>query len=147
MTFELADMARKDRRERIAMRCLQGLLANSNETLVEMELSELVENAVTTADALIAELDKPVDKPRAESSALTSRSGPRMTDKYRKYRRMVVICTDTTDVEQQLSIGSKYEVQAVTRYGDHTYYQVRNDAGDLAQYGTHRFDTQVESEA
>lgn len=70
-----------------------------------------------------------------------------MTDKYRKYRRMVVICTDTTDVEQQLSIGSKYEVQAVTRYGDHTYYQVRNDAGDLAQYGTHRFDTQVESEA
>lgn len=70
MTFELADMARKDRRERIAVRLMQGLLANSNETLVEMELSELVENAVTTADALIAELDKPVDKPRAEKQCV-----------------------------------------------------------------------------
>ena len=70
-----------------------------------------------------------------------------MADRYRTSRLMTVDCLDNTEVEQQLSVGTRYEVQAVTRYGEHTYYQVRNDAGDLAQYGTHRFDTQVESEA
>ena len=60
MTFELADMARKDRRERIAMRCLQGLLANERMT-INHQASQLAEFATVVADALMAELDKPVE--------------------------------------------------------------------------------------
>lgn len=67
--------------------------------------------------------------------------------KCRAVRRIVVTCTDNLEVEGQLSVGSRYEVQGITRYGSDSYYKLRNDSGDLAQYGTHRFDTQVESEA
>lgn len=59
---------------------------------------------------------------------------------YRKARIVVVTCTDNRDVEGQLSVGSRYEVQSVIRYGAEAYYQIRNDGGDLASYGTHRFD-------
>lgn len=45
----------KERRERIAMRCLQGLLANP-ETIGTF--NEIAYDAVKYADALIAELDK-----------------------------------------------------------------------------------------
>lgn len=70
-----------------------------------------------------------------------------MANKYRASRFLTVRCVNNYGVEPQLSVGQTYEVQVVTRYDKHTYYQVRNDVGDLAQYGTHRFDTQVESEA
>lgn len=66
---------------------------------------------------------------------------------YRKARLVIVTCADNRDVEGQLSVGSRYEVQGITRYGSDSYYKLRNDSGDLAQHGTHRFDTQVESEA
>lgn len=65
--------------------------------------------------------------------------------KYRAASRLVVTCADNSEVENQLSIGSRYEVQEVTRYGSYTYYRLRNDAGDLASYGQHRFDVQVEA--
>lgn len=63
MTFELADMARKDRRERIAVRCLQGMLARDHEgfDILEAEgadMTYVAATAVCYADALIAELDK-----------------------------------------------------------------------------------------
>lgn len=67
MTFELADMARKDRRERIAMRCLQGLLAGQyggdewGGVMCLPPINELAESAVQIADALMAELDKSVE--------------------------------------------------------------------------------------
>lgn len=63
----------------------------------------------------------------------------------RRARIIIVTCTDNLEVEGQLSVGSRYEVQAVTRYGSNAYYRVRNDSGDLASYGTHRFDVQVEA--
>lgn len=59
--------------------------------------------------------------------------------------RLVVTCADNSEIENQLSVGSRYEVQTVTRYGRNAYYRVRNDSGDLADYGTHRFDVQVEA--
>lgn len=67
------------------------------------------------------------------------------SERQRVYRRVVVTCTDNLEVEGQLSVGSRYEVQAVTRYGSDAYYKLRNDSGDLASYGMHRFDTQVEA--
>lgn len=65
MTFELADMARKDRRE-IAMRCLQGLLSGGHgaakfDAVKDFPLHRAKRAAavsVVLADALIAELDK-----------------------------------------------------------------------------------------
>lgn len=69
MTFELADMARKDRRERIAIRCLQGLLAGQyggedwEGTMCLPPVNKLAESAVQIADALMAELDKSATKP------------------------------------------------------------------------------------
>lgn len=71
-----------------------------------------------------------------------------MTEEKGRYRvgsRLVVTCADNSEVENQLSVGSRYEVQEVTRYGSYTYYRLRNDAGDLASYGTHRFDIQPEA--
>lgn len=70
---------------------------------------------------------------------------PKQDERPRTVRRIVVTCTDNLEVEGQLSVGSHYEVQAVTRYGSDAYYKLRNDSGDLANYGTHRFDTQVEA--
>lgn len=63
---------------------------------------------------------------------------------YRKARHVIVTCTDNRDVEGQLSVGSRYEVQGITRYGSDSYYKLRNNSGDLAQYGTHRFDVRPE---
>lgn len=64
---------------------------------------------------------------------------------YRKARAIIVTCVDNQDVEGQLSIGSQYEVQGITHYGSDSYYKLRNDCGDLADYGHHRFNTQVEA--
>lgn len=61
MTFELAEMARKDRREQIAMRCLQGLLANPHQSVVLAFPEDAAYLAVLHADALMAELDKPAE--------------------------------------------------------------------------------------
>ena len=58
--------------------------------------------------------------------------------------RVVVICIDNRGVECQLSVASRYEVLGITRYGSDSYYKLRNDSGDLANYSHHRFDTQVE---
>lgn len=63
---------------------------------------------------------------------------------YRKARAIIATCVDNRGVEGQLSVGARYEVQAVTRYGGDTYYKLRNDSGDLATYGAHRFDERVE---
>lgn len=64
----------------------------------------------------------------------------------RRARIVVVTCTDNRDVEGQLSIGSQYEVQGITRYGSDSYYKLRNDYGDLANYGAHRFGMRVEEQ-
>lgn len=60
MKFELVDTEHKDRRERIAARCLQGLLAN--EAIEGLGYDVLVRDAVETADLLMAELDKGAEK-------------------------------------------------------------------------------------
>lgn len=57
MTFELADIARKYRRERIAMRRLQGLLMAG--VCPRMNPERAAKYAADYADALMAELDKP----------------------------------------------------------------------------------------
>lgn len=60
--------------------------------------------------------------------------------------RVVVTCIDNRGVEGQLSIGSRYEAQDIDRYGSYSHYKLRNDYGDLASYGAHRFDVQVEEQ-
>lgn len=52
MSYEKDQIAKKERRERIAVRCLQGLLAYSGERFAVASL------AIKCADALIAELDR-----------------------------------------------------------------------------------------
>lgn len=63
----------------------------------------------------------------------------------RRVQTVIVTCVDNRGVEGQLSIGSQYEVQGITRYGSDSYYKLRNDYGDLADYGHHRFNTQAEA--
>jgi hypothetical protein len=50
------DQAIKGRREHFALVCLQGLCANA--AYINVDEDELAQNALTYADALIAELDK-----------------------------------------------------------------------------------------
>lgn len=63
---------------------------------------------------------------------------------YRKARIIIVTCVDDHGVEGQLSVGAHYKAQGVHRSGSYLYYTLRNDFGDLVNYGEHRFDTQVE---
>lgn len=65
-------------------------------------------------------------------------------DEYRKARAIIVTCVDNRGVEGQLSVGSRYKAQGVNRGGSYLYYTLRNDFGDLVNYGEHRFDTRAE---
>lgn len=56
MSYEKDQIAKKDRRERIAAQCLQGMWGNTD--FSEYEYDEMAIIAVASADALIAELDR-----------------------------------------------------------------------------------------
>lgn len=60
---------------------------------------------------------------------------------YRKARAIIVTCIDNQGVEGQLSVGAHYKAQGVYRCDSYLYYTLRNDFGDLVNYGAHRFDT------
>ena len=58
MSYEKDQIAKKERRERIAVRCLQGLLASEGEDVSFCTPEGAARAAVEYADALIAELDR-----------------------------------------------------------------------------------------
>lgn len=66
MSYEKDLIAKKERRERIAVKCLQGLLSGSghsmrhgkDEVVLRFEAEEAARLSIAYADAMIAELDK-----------------------------------------------------------------------------------------
>lgn len=56
MSYEKDQIAKKERRERIAVRCMQGMWGNTD--FSKYEHDDMAITAVASADALIAELDR-----------------------------------------------------------------------------------------